>query len=172
MNSGVNSEVNARNRSEMTVTGANTIARQETQPRGTNPTTEPAKILVLDDEAYVRQMVAEILTREGHVVYLADGKNAEAMLTGEIFNLVITDLRMPGMRGIDVLALAKQTSPNAKLIVITGYPSKATLDEGLEMGAEAYITKPFHVAELRSVVRRVLKSKPSAQQRKAGADAG
>ena len=154
------------------MTDTNTQARPETGPRGTDQTAESAKILVLDDEAYVRQMVAEVLTREGHVVYLADGRNAEDMLTGETFNLVITDLKMPGMCGIDVLALAKQTSPDTKLMVITGYPSKATLDEGLEMGAEAYITKPFHVAELRSSVRRVLSSKPSAQRKKAGAPAG
>jgi len=73
------------------------------------------------------------------------------------------------MCGIDVLALARQTSPSTKLMVITGYPSKATLHEGLEMGAEAYITKPFHVAELRLAVRRVLKSKPSSRRRKIGA---
>jgi len=151
---------------------ANTLAQSETRSRGASPTTEPAKILVLDDEAYVRQMLAEILTREGHVVYLADGRNAKDMLITESFNLIITDLKMPGMCGIDVLALAKQTSPDTKLMVITGYPSKATLDEGLEMGAEAYITKPFHVAELRLAVRRVLKSKPSSRQKRAAATAG
>jgi len=148
---------------------ANASARLQTRPRSTSSITEPAKILVLDDEAYVRQLLAEILTREGHVVYLSDGRNAKAMLNSETFNLIITDLRMPGMCGIDVLALARQTSPSTKLMVITGYPSKATLDEGLEMGAEAYITKPFHVAELRLAVRRVLKSKPSSRRRKIGA---
>jgi len=151
---------------------ANALARPETRPKSTSPSTAPAKILVLDDEAYIRQLLAEILTKEGHTVYLADGKNAETMLSTETFNLVITDLKMPGMHGIDVLALAKQTSPDTKLMVITGYPSKATLDEGLEMGAEAYITKPFHVAELRSAVRRVLRHKRSPRQNKAGVTAG
>lgn len=146
---------------------ANTVEQPEVRPKSTSPSIEPVKILVLDDEAYVRQLLAEILTKEGHIVYLADGKNAETMLSTENFNLIITDLKMPGMCGIDVLARAKQISPDAKLMVITGYPSKDTLDEGLQMGAEAYITKPFHVAELRTAVRRVLRSKRSPHQRKA-----
>ena len=151
---------------------ANISAQPKTRLKNTRPSTEPAKILILDDEAYVRQMLAEILTKEGYVVYLADGENAETMLTTEMFNLIITDLKMPGMCGIDVLALAKQTSPDTKLMVITGYPSKATLDQGLDIGAEAYITKPFHVAELRSAVRRVLKSKRSSRRNKAGITPG
>lgn len=144
---------------------ANTIARPKTKPKNTSLLTEPAKILVLDDESYVRQLVADILMREGHVVHLGDGRSAGTMLNAETFNLVITDLNMPGMCGIEVLALAKQTSPDTKLMVITGYPSRATLDEGIELGAEAYITKPFHVAELRSAVRRVLKSKTSLHRK-------
>lgn len=143
---------------------AYTIVRPETKAKNTSPSTGPAKILVLDDEAYVRQLVADILSREGHAVYLGDGKSANTILNSETFTLVITDLKMPGMGGIEVLALARQTSPQTKLIVITGYPSKDTLHEGFEIRAEAYITKPFHVAELRSAVRRVLKSKPSSCQ--------
>ena len=118
-----------------------------------------AEVLVIDDEPRVRSIVTEALTASGYMVYLADGTNAMEALTTRHYDLIITDLRMSVMDGLQTLALAKEKSPQAKLIVITGYPSQESLQMCSELGVARYLVKPFSISEIRQVARNVLRRK-------------
>jgi len=122
---------------------------------------EPNKItvLVLDDEPGVRMILASALTTDGYSVCLADGSNAAESLCARHNDLIITDLRMPGIDGLQVLALAKEKSPEAEIIVITGYPSEESFQLCYEFGVARYLVKPFAIGEIRQVVRNVLRHK-------------
>lgn len=115
------------------------------------------EVLVIDDEPGVRSVLAEALAADGYLVYLADGTNAVEALTVRQYDLIITDLRMSVMDGLQTLALAKEKSPKAKLIVITGYPSEDSLQLCREMGVARYLVKPFSISEIRGAVRNVLR---------------
>ncbi len=128
------------------------------------PRDKHIEVLVIDDEPGVRSVLTEALAANGYFVYLADGTNAQEVLTAIQYDMIITDLRMPVMDGLQTLALAKEKSPEAKLIVITGYPSEETLQLCRELGVARYLVKPFSIREFRQVVRNVLRGKSSIVQ--------
>jgi len=115
------------------------------------------EVLVIDDKHDMRGLLAEALASNGYVVYLADGANVAEYLDARQYDLIITDLIMSGMGGLQVLGLAKEKSPNAKLVMITGYPSQESLRFGREFGVDRYLVKPFSMGELRQVARNVLR---------------
>lgn len=117
------------------------------------------EVLVIDDEPGVRSVLTEALAANGYLVYLADGTNAVEVLTARHYDLIITDLKMSVMNGLQALALAKEKSPEAKFIVITGYPSEESLQLCRELGVARYLVKPFSINEIRQVARNVLRSK-------------
>jgi len=119
------------------------------------------EVVVIDDEHGVRSVLTEALAANGYLVYLADGTNAKEVLNARQYDLIITDLRMAVMDGLQTLALAKEKSPEAKLIVITGYPSEETLQLCQELGVARYLVKPFSIKEFRQIARNVLRSKNS-----------
>jgi len=120
------------------------------------------EVLVIDDEPGMRRVLTEALTANGYLVYLADGTNAVEVLTARHYDLIITDLKMSVMNGLQALALAKEKSPEAKFIVITGYPSEESLQLCRELGVARYLVKPFSINEIRQVARNVLRSKSPA----------
>lgn len=120
------------------------------------------EVLVIDDEPGVRSVLTEALAANGYLVYLADGTNAVEVLTARHYDLIITDLKMSVMNGLQALALAKEKSPEAKFIVITGYPSEESLQLCRELGVARYLVKPFSINEIRQVARNVLRSKSPA----------
>jgi len=122
----------------------------------------PIEVLVIDDEPGVRSVLTEALAANGYLVYLADGTNAVEVLTARHYDLIITDLKMSVMNGLQALALAKEKSPEAKFIVITGYPSEESLQLCRELGVARYLVKPFSINEIRQVARNVLRSKSPA----------
>jgi len=128
------------------------------------PRDKHIEVLVIDDEPGVRSVLTEALAADGYFVYLADGTNAQEVLTARKYDLIITDLRMPVMDGLQTLALAKEKSPEVKLIVITGYPSEETLQLCRELGVARYLVKPFSIREFRQVVKNVLRGKSSIVQ--------
>lgn|GEM_PF-1855423 len=121
-------------------------------------------VLVLDDEPSVRMILASGLAAEGYSVSLADGSNAAESLHARQYYLIITDIMMPVIDGLQVLALAKKKSPKAKVIVITGYPSQESLQLCRKFGVERYIVKPFALAEIRQAARNVLRAKKFDQR--------
>ena len=120
------------------------------------------EVLVIDDEPGVRSVLTEALAANGYLIYLADGTNAVEVLTARHYDLIITDLKMSVMNGLQALALAKEKSPEAKFIVITGYPSEESLQLCRELGVARYLVKPFSITEIRQVARNVLRSKSPA----------
>ena len=116
-------------------------------------------ILVIDDDRLIRSFISTILKEDGHRIEEAEnGRSALEKLRKADFELVITDLRMPDISGMDVLCQGRNIRPEARWIIITAYGSVESAVEAMKMGASDYLTKPFGSPdELRHVVRRVLK---------------
>jgi two-component system response regulator PilR (NtrC family) len=120
-----------------------------------------AKILVVDDERSMRDFLRICLTREGHQVVLAESPQGvrDLLKDSPQFDVVITDLKMPGGSGLDVLAAVKDASPETQVIVITAYATPETAIAAMKQGAYDYITKPFKVDEVQVVVQRALEKR-------------
>lgn len=116
-------------------------------------------VLIVDDDALVRSFLAMILAEEGHIVVeAANGKEALAKFLNSGFDLVITDLKMPGMSGLELMQECKKTKPEVHWIIITAYGSIGSAVEAVKAGASDYLTKPFkNPEELRHVIGRVLR---------------
>ena len=116
-------------------------------------------ILVIDDDRLIRFFISAILKEDGyHIEEAGNGRSGLEKLRTAEFELVITDLRMPDISGMDVLCEGRKIRPEARWIIITAYGSVESAVEAMKMGASDYLTKPFGSPdELRHVVRRVLK---------------
>jgi response regulator RpfG family c-di-GMP phosphodiesterase len=121
------------------------------------PASDAPHVLVVDDEPQIRDLLSSILQREGYAVTTRkDGPaGLEAVRAGRV-DVVITDLKMPGMSGLDLIQEARRIRPELGSILITGYASTETAVEALRGGADDFVTKPFGVDQLRRVVERVL----------------
>ena len=117
-------------------------------------------ILLIDDEPGVRLVLTEALAADGYYVYLADGANVDECLNERHYDLIITDLKMSGKDGLEIMELVREKSPETKLIMITGYPSEESLQLCRELGSR-YLVKPFSIKELRQVTKDVLRGKSS-----------
>ena len=118
-----------------------------------------ARVLLVDDEATMVQMVAELLRKEGHEVFpFTNGQAASAALNVHSPELVITDLYFDKTRaqGLEIVRKARELSPPAVVIVITGFGSIETAVEAMKNGAFDYLEKPFKVDELKLCVQRAL----------------
>ncbi|MDO8446581.1 MAG: sigma-54 dependent transcriptional regulator [Deltaproteobacteria bacterium] len=118
------------------------------------------KILIVDDEPSMREFLEIMLTREGYKVATAsDGRDALNMLNKQIYDLIISDIQMPGMGGLELLKSIKDVSPDTEVIMITAYASTETAVEAMKEGAYDYITKPFKVDEIRLIIKKALDKK-------------
>jgi two-component system response regulator HydG len=117
-----------------------------------------ARILVADDQEMMRDSLAGTLVREGHdVVAAGDGAAAIARLgEGKRFDLMITDLKMPKVTGIELLAEAKKTRPEMPVVLMTAFATVQTAVEAMKLGAYDYIQKPFDGEEIKMLVERTL----------------
>ncbi|MGD9950046.1 MAG: sigma-54-dependent transcriptional regulator [Desulfobulbus sp.] len=123
-----------------------------------------SSILVVDDELSMREFLRILLEKEGYQVTLAaEGKNALQLAEQHSFDLVISDIRMPGMSGLELLAQLKEVQPDIGVIMITAFASPDDAVTAMKSGAFDYITKPFNVDEIKRVVRAVLKKRPKAE---------
>jgi DNA-binding NtrC family response regulator len=119
-----------------------------------------ARILVVDDEEIARENLGHILGKAGHEVVLAgSGEEAVEFLRASEFDLVMTDLRMKGISGMDVLAESRRLWPDGEVIVVTGYASVETAVEAMRQGAYHYVSKPFKMDEIRAVVDKALEKR-------------
>ena len=119
-----------------------------------------ALVLVVDDEPGIREMLRAVLRAESHLVRTAaSGEEGLGVLSREAVDLLITDLSMPGMDGVELLRRASTTSPETHAIVITAFGSKETAIEAMRHGAVNYLEKPFDVEELRLHVRNALSTR-------------
>ena len=112
-------------------------------------------ILVVDDERVTRELVRRELVQLGHVVHAAaDVAEAEAVLAHNKVELVVTDVRMPGQSGIDLLHLVKEHHAGTEVIIMTGHPEISTAVSAVADNAFAYLRKPFRIEELAKIVER------------------
>ncbi len=122
-------------------------------------------ILVVDDDKSMREFLELILKRERYNVTRArDGADALLLLKDNIFDLIITDLMMPAINGLELLKKAKELYPGIKVIVITAFGTIETAIEAIKLGAYDYITKPFNNDDLRLRIRRALETRRMEQE--------
>jgi DNA-binding NtrC family response regulator len=119
---------------------------------------ERGRLLVIDDEEDIREMLSFVLSRDGFAVTLADSGQAAIDLVqgGRSFDVAITDMKMPGMDGMETLAALKKVDPTIEVIVVTGYASEQTAAECIKLGAYGYLRKPFELDDLRALIDRAL----------------
>lgn len=116
-----------------------------------------ARILVVDDEESIRDLCARVLTRAGYAVKtVPSGEDAVTMMAEAAFDLLISDVRMPGMSGLEVLARAKTAYPHIRVVLITGFGTPQILTRGQPPSADRILTKPFSPTELLTAVRENL----------------
>lgn len=118
------------------------------------------KILVVDDEKSLREVMSIMLKRAGYAVTeAADGEEAIGQVNKDIFDLVITDLRMPKGDGMDVLKAVKSSSPETVVLVVTAFATADSAVEAMKHGAYDYLTKPFQVDEVQLIIRNALEKR-------------
>lgn len=124
---------------------------------------EMYSILVVDDEKSMREFLDIMLTKEGYQVTLAeDGEKACQILEEKNFDLVVTDIRMKDVGGIEVLKKAKSVSPDTMVVLISAFATAETAVEAMKEGAYDYIPKPFKLREFKRVVKEALQSRKPA----------
>ena len=115
------------------------------------------KILIVDDEAPIRALLGEHLQQVGHQVKLAgNGALALELLAGGEFDLVLTDVRMPGMNGLELLAEIIRTRPGVGVLMLTACEDLTLAVNAMRIGALDYILKPFRLTEITSSVQEAL----------------
>ncbi len=116
-----------------------------------------SRVLVVDDERASRLNIIDLLTMEHFTVEEAeDGESALRLITTQPFDVVLLDIRMPKMNGLDVLKQVKKSHPNLPIIMFTAIGTSERAIEAMKMGAFDYVAKPFDVEELLAIVRRAI----------------
>jgi DNA-binding NtrC family response regulator len=117
-----------------------------------------ARILVLDDEPIVGERLKPALEHaDFEVETCVSSEEALKRLEREFFDVLITDLKMSGPDGMDVMRTAQKLHPQIKVVVITGFATRKTFDEAMEQGAVEFIAKPFKMSQLRNLLLRIIK---------------
>ncbi len=130
--------------------------------------TEPARILIVDDDRDTLELLRELMAKEGHQVRAVSSADAALeSMSQEEPSLVISDIQMPGMDGLALLAETRRRHPEALVILLTAYGSLATAVEGIKAGAFDYLSKPFLLEEIRLLVRRALEHRRVLNENKA-----
>jgi len=124
------------------------------------------KILVVDDEKGIREFLEITLKKEGYEVFLAScAEEAVAWCAKQVFDLMLVDIRMPGGDGNTVLKQVKKMHPETVVIMITAFGSLESAVEAMKEGAFDYISKPFNVNELKSILKNALKKRQLEQDK-------
>ena len=122
-------------------------------------------ILIVDDEESMREFLSIMLQKEGYSVKTASNANdALTMIEKEIFSLAVTDIKMPGMDGIQLLTEIRKVSPDTEVVMITAFGSTDTAVEAMKKGAIDYVVKPFQIDEMKIIIRNILEKKRLQQE--------
>ena len=123
------------------------------------------RILVVDDEETICEACHEVLAAEGYMVdTVLSGEKALETLAGSKYDIILLDLKMPGMSGIEVLGKVKQVMPRVDVVMMTGYATVESAVEAMKLGAIDYIKKPFTNKELSGKILEVLAKKGPPSQ--------
>lgn len=114
------------------------------------------KILIVDDEENIRNLLYKVLNKAGYRIYLAeDGESALKIITNISIDIVVTDIKMPKMNGIELMEKARQIDSEIEFIIMTAFATLETAIAALKFGARDYVTKPFDIEEIVASVSRV-----------------
>src|ERR1700727_2768700 len=126
---------------------------------------ERPRVLIVDDEKFIRDILADFLGMEGYAVRTAeDGAAALTELRTASYDIVISDLKMPRMCGIELLEAIGTTAPNALTVIMTGFGTVETAIDAMKRGAYDYVLKPFKLDEVVHVVQRGIEKKRMAAE--------
>ena len=115
------------------------------------------RVLVVDDEASIRDLLAKTLAlAEYDVDASPDGRAAITRLRAQSYDLLITDLKMPGMDGLTLIREARRLSPALPVVIITAYSTEASAIEAINLGVHGYLTKPFRIAKILGTAAKAL----------------
>ena len=129
----------------------------DSSPSATGDEFPPARVLVVDDEPSVVDVFQEFLSGEGYELSVAtSGEEALRVLPDARPDVILTDINLPGISGLEVMRFAKGLDPEVAVIVVTGYASASTAIEALRQGAYDYVTKPFELDEVHQIVERAI----------------
>lgn len=125
-----------------------------------------ARILLVDDEVVFTENMSKLLTRRGHrVTAVNDGKSAIQALEAEQFDVVVLDLKMPGMDGIATLDEIQKLGCSTQTIILTGHGTIDTAMEAIELGAYDYLSKPCEIDELVHKIEQAWGKKNTSRKR-------
>ena len=124
-----------------------------------------ARLLIVDDEPNICSLLRELLSGHDYAIETClSGQEALGKVSERTYDMIISDLKMPGISGIELIKSVKATSPETATVLITGYATVETAVKALRYGADDYVTKPFNIEELRKVVSRGLESRHLRQR--------
>ena len=142
-------------------TGRSAQALSSSSPSAPTAQTERPRILVVDDEASIRDLLSKTLALADYDVDVApDGRSAVERLRMLAYDLLITDLKMPGMDGLGVIREARRLKADLPVIIITGFSTEASAIEAANLGVAGYLTKPFRVPRVLAVAAKALGEQP------------
>ena len=120
------------------------------------PTTMSPRILIVDDEIEITEILADLLSEDYECLRAGSAEEALERLTNSEFQLVISDITMPGMSGLDMIPHVKELSPDTVVVMISGMQTVESAIEALRLGAFDYVMKPFDLRQVEAVVKRAL----------------
>lgn len=127
-----------------------------------------SNILIVDDEQSYRQLLSLVFEGDGHSIRTAtNGREALALLQEETADVVISDVRMPDMDGIEMLSAVRETQPDLGVVLMTAFASVETAREAFKLGADDFIQKPFDVEELKLIVKKTLEKQALIDENRA-----
>jgi DNA-binding NtrC family response regulator len=116
------------------------------------------RLLIVDDDKDIRSLLRDFLTDLGYnVTEASEGREALNLFRKERHNLVISDVRMPGMNGMDLLKWIKSISPKTPVLLITGYRPTKSQEEAMATKADGYLIKPFELERLRLIITQFVR---------------
>ena len=124
-----------------------------------------ARILVVEDDDEIRELLAEALKRWGHdPVLTANGQQGLDRYQAESFDLMVSDIRMPVMDGLTLLKTIRETDQRMPVVIVTAYPTVDSAVESLGVGADHYLVKPINLDDLKAKVDKCLEKTPHAER--------
>jgi DNA-binding NtrC family response regulator len=125
---------------------------------------EKRRILVVDDEATVCRSIRQALLCDDYDIDIAlSGEEALRMDSGNAYEVMVVDLMMPGLNGLDLLRSIKAKNASAQIIMVTGYPTMKNTLQAMQIGAFDFLPKPFLPSELRKIVARALAARKEGE---------